>query len=102
MIEEKQKDILKELDNSYEIKRFKELEKIIKNNTKYQNLIDEFELNKNEYIKKNILNDETIKLRKKLFEIDEIKEYAKLETDIRLFSKRVSDIISSVVDKEKC
>lgn len=102
MIEEKQKDILKELDNSYEIKRFKELEKIIKNNTKYQNLIDEFELNKNEYIKKNILNEETIKLRKKLFEIDEIKEYAKLETDIRLFSKRVSDIISSVVDKEKC
>lgn len=102
MIEEKQKDILKELDNSYEIKRFKELEKIIKNNTKYQNLIDEFELNKNEYIKKNILNEETIKLRKKLFEIEEIKEYAKLETDIRLFSKRVSDIISSVVDKEKC
>lgn len=102
MIEEKQKDILKELDNSYEIKRFKELEKIIKNNTKYQDLIDEFELNKNEYIKKNILNEETIKLRKKLFEIEEIKEYAKLETDIRLFSKKVSDIISSVVDKEKC
>lgn len=102
MIEEKQKDILKELDNSYEIKRFKELEKIIKNNTKYQDLIDEFEMNKNEYIKKNILNEETIKLRKKLFEIEEIKEYAKLETDIRLFSKKVSDIISSVVDKEKC
>ena len=102
MIEEKQKDILKELDNSYEIKRFKELEKIIKNNTKYQDLIDEFEMNKNDYIEKNILNEETIKLRKKLFEIEEIKEYAKLETDIRLFSKKVSDIISSVVDKEKC
>ena len=102
MIEEKQKDILKNLDNSYEIKRFKELEKIIKNNTKYQDLIDEFEMNKNDYIEKNILNEETIKLRKKLFEIEEIKEYAKLETDIRLFSKRVSDIISSVVDKEKC
>lgn len=95
MIEEKQKEIINEIDNSDEIKRFKELEEEIKNNDKYKRIISEFK-------KENITNEEIIRLRKELFEIDGVKEYAKLETQIRLFSKEISDIISSVVDKEKC
>lgn len=95
MIEEKQNEIINKIDNSDEIKRFKELEEKIKNNDKYKKIISEFK-------KENITNEEIIKLRKELFEIDGVKEYAKLETQIRLFSKEISDIISSVVDKEKC
>ena len=102
MIEEKQKDIINKIDNSKEVIKFKELEKFIKNNTKYKELISNFEKNKEEYEKKNILNSEIINLRKELFEINEIKEYAKLENDIRLLSKRISDIISSTVNSENC
>ncbi len=99
---EKQKEIINNLSNLDEIKRFKELEAIIKNNKKYNELITDFEKNKDEYEKKGILNKEIINLRKKLFEIDGVKEYAKIETDIRLLSRKISDIISSIVDTENC
>ena len=95
MIEEKQKEIINKLDNSDEIKRFKELEEKIKNSNKYKRIISEFK-------KEDLTNEEIIELRKELFEIDGVKEYAKLETQIRLFSKEISNIISSLVDKEKC
>lgn len=96
MIEEKQKDIIKKLDNSDEIKRFKELEKQIKNNKEYNSLMDEFNS------KENPSNEEIIELRKKLFLIDGVKEYLSLENDIRLLSKKTSNIISSIVDDESC
>jgi len=102
MIEKKQDEIIKELSNYYEIKRFKELENSIKNNMKYNELITNFEKNKNIYEKEGIINKEIINLRKKLFEIEEVKEYAKLESDIRLLSRKISDIISSLVEVEKC
>lgn len=99
---EKQKDIINTLSNSKEIKRFKELEKIIKNNKKYKELVNDFEKNKEHYEKEGILNKEIINLRKKLFEIDEVREYAKIETDIRLLSRKISDTISSIIDTENC
>ena len=102
MIEKKQSEIIENLSNLNEIKRFKKLENIIKNNKKYNDLISNFEKNKNYYEKNNTLNKEIINLRKELFSIEEIKEYAKLESDIRLLSKNISDIISSIVDNEKC
>ena len=37
-----------------------------------------------------------------LFKQPEIKEYAKLEADIRLMSKEISNIISSIVDDKNC
>ena len=47
-------------------------------------------------------NEEIINLRKKLFKIDGVKEYLELEKEIRLFSKKISNTISSVVDNEHC
>ena len=102
MIEEKQNLIINNLKESDEIKRFKKLEKEIKNSSEYNRLISEFEKNKDLYEKKNILNKEIINLRKNLFDIDGVKEYAKLENDIRLLSRNISNIISSIVDSEKC
>ena len=49
MIKEKQDDIINSLENNTEIKRFKELETIIKNNKKYNELISNFEDNKEKY-----------------------------------------------------
>ena len=89
-------EIINKIDNSKEIKRFKELEKQIKNNKEYISLMNEF--NKQD----NPSNEEIIKLRKKLFEIDGVKEYLSLENEIRLFSKKTSNIISSIVDNEHC
>ena len=93
---QKQQDIINKIDNSEEIKRFKELEKQIKNNKEYNSLMDEF--NKIE----NPSNEEIIELRKKLFQIEGVKEYLDLEKEIRLFCKKTSNIISSIVDNEHC
>ena len=78
------------------MKRFKELEESIKNNKEYITLMNEF--NKQD----NPSNEEIIELRKKLFQIDGVKEYLELEKEIRLFSKKTSNIIASIVDNEKC
>lgn len=96
MLDAKQKDIINKIDNSEEIKRFKELEKSIKNNEEYKTLMEEF--NKIE----NPSNEDIIELRKRLFLIDDVKEYLSLEKEIRLFSKEVSSIISNIVDDEHC
>lgn len=89
-------EIINKIDNSKEIKRFKELEESIKNNKEYISLMNEF--NKQD----NPSNEEIIELRKKLFQIDGVKEYLELEKEIRLFSKKTSNIIASVVDNDKC
>lgn len=95
-IENKQKEIINKIDNSKEIKRFKELEESIKNNKEYISLMEEFNN------KENPSNEEIIELRKKLFKIEGVKEYLSLEKEIRLFSKQTSNIISSIVDNEHC
>ena len=95
-VNDKQKEIINKIDNSKEIKRFKELEQSIKNNKEYIFLINEF--NKIE----NPSNEDIIELRKELFKIDGVKEYLELEKEIRIFSKKTSNIISSVVDNDKC
>lgn len=95
-VNDRQKRIINKIDNSDEIKRFKELEKQIKNNEEYISLIDDF--NK----KENPSNEEIIELRKKLFKIEGVEEYLSLEKEIRLFSKETSKIISSIVDNESC
>lgn len=95
-VNDRQKRIINKIDNSDEIKRFKELEKQIKNNEKYISLMDDF--NK----KENPSNEEIIELRKKLFKIEGVEEYLSLEKEIRLFSKETSKIISSIVDNESC
>ena len=95
-MKEKQREIINKIDNSEEIKRFKELEKQIKNNKEYNSLMNEF--NKID----NPSNEEIIELRKKLFQIEGVKEYLDLEKEIRLFSKKTSNIISSIVDNEHC
>lgn len=97
MIDKKQKDIINKLNNSDEIKRFKELEASIKNNKEYKYLIKEFRKNESKYN-----NEDIIILRKKLFEIDGVKEYLKLESDIRLLSKNISKTISNIVDNDIC
>lgn len=102
MIDKKQDEIINNLNNLDDINRFKELEKKIKNNKKYNELVSVFEKNKTRYEKEGILNQEIINLRKELFEIDEVREYAKLETNIRLLSRKISDIISSIVNTENC
>lgn len=102
MIQNKQEEIINKIDNSNEIKRFKELEKKIKSNKEYIRLTEEFENNRELYEKENRLNEEIINYRKKIFLIDEVKEYAKIESDIRLLSKSISKTISSLVEKKNC
>ena len=87
-------NLINELDNTYEIIRFKELYNVIKSNKEYMSLIDK--LNSTTNI------EEVISIRKELFKHKEIKEYVKLEKDIRLFSMKLSKEISSIVEKHTC
>ena len=61
-------EIIDKIDNSKEVKRFKELEQSIKNNKEYISLMNNF--NKQD----NPSNEDIIELRKKLFEIDGVKD----------------------------
>lgn len=101
-MKEKQEEIIRNIDELEDIKRIKVLKDKIYNNSEYIKLIREFEDNKNKYIKDNILNDEMLELRKKLFEIDELKEYLKIQTNIRLLSVQINNIIKSVISDKNC
>lgn len=94
--------IIKEIDNLEEVKRFKELNNKIKSNKDYNSIISNFNKNKDKYIKNNTYNIELIKARKKLFEIDDVKEYLELENKIRLLSIKISNILSSIIEDNKC
>ena len=87
-------NLLKEIDSTYEIKRFKELSNIIKSNKEYMSKIEKLNTSSNK--------EEIIRIRKELFSISEIKEYISLEGDIRLFAKKVSNEISGIVNKHTC
>lgn len=101
-MKEKQEEIINNIDKLEEIKRIKILKKKINNSNEYKKLIREFENNKSKYIKDNILNDEILELRKRLFEIDELNEYLKIQTNIRLLSIKINNIIKSVISDKNC
>ena len=51
MIDKKVDEIINRIDNSEKVKRFKELEKIILSNEKYNSLVNDFNKNKEIYEK---------------------------------------------------
>lgn len=99
---ELQDEIIEKIDNLEEVKKIKELIEKLNNNKEYISLMNEFEKNQINYVKDNILREKIIELRKKLFEIDELKEYLSKESNLRLFSNQISNIISSIVNDKNC
>ena len=97
-MKEETNKILEKLDNTDEIKKIKELNKKINSNQEYLLLMKDFEENKKKYIENNTYNDELIALRKKLFSIDELKEYLQLQNELRLIFTKVNDIIFSIIE----
>ena len=94
-MKEMTKEILEKLDDTEEIKQMKELRDKLNKNEEYLSLIDTFLKN---YIKDNKLDDEILNLRKKLFNIDELKEFLKIQNNLRLLSININNIILSVLD----
>ncbi|MBQ9024264.1 MAG: YlbF family regulator [Bacilli bacterium] len=90
--------ILNKLDNTDEIKRLKELNKSLNNNEEYLSLMNEFTSNKDNYIKNNTYNEELLLLRKKLFSINELNEYLKIQNNLRLLFTKINNVILSIVD----
>lgn len=99
---ELQDEIINKIDNLDEVKKLKELIQKLNNNDEYIHLMKEFEKNQVNYVKDNILKEKIIELRKKLFEIEELKEYLSIESNLRLFSNQISNIISSIVNERNC
>ena len=99
---EKQNEIINDIDDLEEIKKIKELKEKLHHNKEYLSLLEEFNKNKRNYEKENTLNEEIIKLRNKLFEIDELKEYLSIQTNIRLLLVQINNIIKSIVNDKNC
>ncbi len=97
-MKEMTKEIIEKLDDTEEIKQMKELRDKLNKNEEYLSLIDTFLKNKKNYIKDNKLDDEILNLRKKLFNIDELKEFLKIQNNLRLLSININNIILSVLD----
>ena len=97
-MKEEVKNIIEKLDNTEEIKRLSQLNNTLNNNEEYLNLMNDFINNKDSYIKNNTYNEEIINLRKKLFSINELNEYLKLQNNLRLLSARINNIILSVIE----
>ena len=90
--------ILEKLDNTDEIIKLKELSIKLNNNQEYISLMKQFNENKDNYIKNNTYNEELILLRKKLFSIDELNEYLKIQNDLRLLFTKINNTILSIID----
>ena len=90
--------ILEKLDNTDEITKLKELSIKLNNNQEYISLMKQFNENKDNYIKNNTYNEELILLRKKLFSIDELNEYLKIQNDLRLLFTKINNTILSIID----
>ena len=99
---ELQDEIINKIDNLDEVKKLKELIQKLNNNDEYIYLMKEFEKNQVNYVKDKVLKEKIIELRKKLFEIEELKEYLSIESNLRLFSNQISNIISSIVNERNC
>ena len=97
MVEETNK-ILEKLDDTKEIKKIKELSIKLNNNQEYLSLMKQFNENKDNYIKNNTYNDELINLRKKLFSINELNEYLKIQNELRLLFTKINNEILSIID----
>lgn len=89
---EKQNKIIEKINNLDEIKKYKSLKEKLKQNEYYQELINTEINNKNELVE----------VRKKLFEIDDFKEYQKLYSKIKLDFQKINKMIISVVDNRIC
>ena len=97
-MKEKTKEIIEKIDKSEEIIKIKNLQDKINNNEEYKKLMKNFIDSKDVYIKNNTINEEIKKLRKELFSIEELKEFLKLQNDIRMLSININKIILSVLD----
>ena len=94
---EKQNEIINMIENLEDVKKLNKLKEKINSNKTYLSLMKEFEDNKEKYKKDGILNKKKIEVRKKIFEIEEIKEFLGISNNMRLLSIRISNIISDIV-----
>ena len=94
---EKQEEIINMIENLDDVNRFKDFKEKLNNNKTYLSLMKEFEDNKDKYEKNGILKEKTIEIRKKIFEIEELKEFLNISNNMRLLSIRISNIISDIV-----
>lgn len=95
MIEEKQKKIIEKINNLIEVKRIKELKVKLKTNKKYNELLEELNLNIDNPKK-------VIELKRKLLSIEDFNEYIKLHNSLRLEFMKINSIITSIVNTHKC
>lgn len=94
---EKINELLAIFENSDEIKKMEILKKEIFKNKKIKEKLDKY--NK---IKDNVYSSELINLKKEILDIEEIKEYKKLENDLLLLTFSINQKMNRLVNAKGC
>lgn len=89
---ELQEEIIKKINELDDVKKIKKVKEKLSNNKKYNDLVN----------KEITSNEELINIRKKLFEIEEFKEYQELYTRLKLEFLKINKIITSLVNEGGC
>ena len=97
-MKEKVKNVIELIDNTDDVIKIKKLKNKINNNEEYLKLMNEFIKNKDSYVNNNSIEEEIIKLREKLFSIEELQEYLKIQNNLRLLSININNIILDVLN----
>ena len=97
-MKEKVQQIKQKLDKEEKILRLKKLQQKINSNKDYLSLMKQFNDNKDYYIEKNMYNEQLLKVRKQLFEMPELTEYLKLQSELRLEFTKINNIILGIID----
>lgn len=100
---EKTNETIDIIDNSYIIKRLKELNRLIDNDKEVKLLINDFNKYKDKYYKDNIINDDLISSKKELYNHKYIDEYLKIYNSLNLsiisFNKKLSLLLKSDIHR---
>ncbi len=87
-----QEEIINKINRLDDVKRIKELKDILEKNEEYNRLINISPKN----------NKELVEIRKELYKIDEVVEYQKLYTKLKLDFNKINNTITSIVSNFTC
>lgn len=87
-----QEEIINKINRLDDVKRIKELKDILEKNEEYNRLINISPKN----------NKELVEIRKELYKIDEVVEYQKLYTKLKLDFNKINNAITSIVSNFTC
>ena len=90
-------ELIKIFDNSEEIKRMKELKKIIYKDPTLKNRLEQFN-----DIRDNVHDEKFLELKREVLAIDHVKEYKKMENELYLLTLEMNNRLNRLTNDKRC